>query len=256
MAVSVNKPDPYLQQITSISSAKRALREAYTDEYSTAYCNCRTKAGSVFKEECGYIPVPENSRSFRIEWEHVIPVSWFGRNFKSWTEGDPSCVRKSGEIYKGRACAWKVSEEFRRMASDIMNLVPVLGGLNARRSERRFAEISGEERLFGSCDFELAERSFEPPEEFKGDAARIAAYMQEQYPDKLVLSDAQRELLDQWAKEDPPSEEELELKQRKRVLMGLSSEEAFEELREQIIQVQPLPAEELQPVETSAAPMD
>jgi deoxyribonuclease I len=45
------------------------------------------------------------------------------------------------------------------------------------RSNYSMAMIEGEQRQFGACDVEIAERKIEPRPEIRGDIARIYLYM-------------------------------------------------------------------------------
>jgi hypothetical protein len=64
--------------------------------------------------------------------------------------------------YKGRKCCSKISYEFKKMQADMHNLFPSIGEVNGDRSNFVFGEIDGEEREYGECDFEVAERIAEP----------------------------------------------------------------------------------------------
>jgi len=145
------------------------------------------------------MPLKHNLRSNRIEWEHIVPASRFGRQIKVWKDGHPDCRKK-----KGRRCAQKVSEEFRRMEADLYNLVPAIGEINQRRSNYPFGVISGEPRWFGDCDFEIQGRTAEPREDIRGDIARTYFYMAFVYPDYVALTEEEREKFKEWNKADPP----------------------------------------------------
>jgi deoxyribonuclease-1 len=49
--------------------------------------------------------------------------------------------------------------------------------VNGLRSDYSMAMIEGEQRPFGACDVEIAERKIEPRPEIRGDIARIYLYM-------------------------------------------------------------------------------
>ena len=84
---------------------------------------------------------------------------------------------RDGKKYKGRECCSKVSDAFRQMQSDMHNLFPTVGEVNGDRSNFVFGEIDGEEREYGQCDFEVAERIAEPMKSIRGDIARSYFYM-------------------------------------------------------------------------------
>lgn len=60
------------------------------------------------------------------------------------------------------------------MEADLHNLVPAVGELNGDRSNYRMAVISGEDRTYGACDFEIdsSRKVVEPMAETRGDIAR------------------------------------------------------------------------------------
>lgn len=63
--------------------------------------------------------------------------------------------------------------------------------------------IPAEERAFGSCDMEIAERKAEPPADVRGDIARTYFYMHDAYPGKGVISKKNRKMFESWDKEGP-----------------------------------------------------
>ncbi len=202
----------YAEPPASFSQAKRLLeRHIYpsAELRETFYCGCTYSAEKqVDAESCGYTPRKNAKRGKRIEWEHIVPASRFGKTRACWTEGDPACTTKKGKAYKGRRCCSKVDAEFKRMEADLHNLVPAVGELNGDRSNFRLAVIEGEDRTYGACDFEIdhSRKVAEPMAETRGDIARIYLYMQDTYG--MPLTDAEIEMFNQWMADDPVSEEE------------------------------------------------
>ncbi|KZL20485.1 Nuclease NucM precursor [Pseudovibrio axinellae] len=200
------------QTPTSFSQAKRLLEKHIypTQEYrETFYCGCSYSGEKqVDAASCGYTPRKNAKRGKRIEWEHVVPASRFGKTRACWTDGNSACVTKKGKAYKGRRCCSKVDPEFKRMEADLHNLVPAVGELNGDRSNYRMAVISGEERTYGACDFEIDSKNklAEPMAATRGDIARIYFYMQSTY--NMPLSDAEMEMFTGWMSKDPVSEDE------------------------------------------------
>jgi deoxyribonuclease I len=90
------------------------------------------------------------------------------------------------------------------MQSDMHNLFPTVGEVNGDRSNYIFGEIDGEDRKYGECDFEVAERIAEPKKSIRGDIARSYLYMSHQY--KMKIPDDYEELLRRWHLSDPPDE--------------------------------------------------
>ena len=119
-------------QITSFSKSKKFLRKLYKDNPITLYCGCSFKGNKPNLFSCGYIPKKNHKRANRIEWEHVVPAHAFGKSFSEWKVGHSKCVKKNGKKFKGRKCAGKVNEEYRRMQADMFNLYPAIGEVNGR----------------------------------------------------------------------------------------------------------------------------
>ena len=165
---------PQNKQITSFSKSKKLLLKVYKDNPYTLYCGCSFKGKKPNLSSCGYIPKKDKKRANRIEWEHVVPAHAFGQSFPEWRTGHPKCVSKNGKKFKGRKCAQKVNEEYRRMQADMFNLSPAIGEVNGRRSNYSMAIIKGEKREFGKCDIEIKSRKVEPREEIRGEIGRAS----------------------------------------------------------------------------------
>lgn len=150
------------------------------------------------------------SRSHTIEWEHVVPAYWFRTADQSimeaWDNGDPKCVTSSGTTYKGRKCAQKASSLFVKMESDMYNLEPALGSLNAIRSDFNFGIIEGEDRPYGILiDFEIDRKKdiVEPTDGIRGKIARIFLYMNKKYGVQFPDHNNTMELMKKWDFEYP-----------------------------------------------------
>lgn len=206
----------------SFSKAKKMLlKQVYFDHRETFYCGCPfTPDKSIIKSDKFSPDTKHFKRSQRIEWEHVVPAQSFGQSFKEWREGDPGCVDRKGKSFKGRKCAEKVNMEYRYMQSDMYNLVPATGQVNALRSNYSYAMIPGEPRRFGNCDMEIEDRKAEPRPEIRGDIARIYFYMDDAYPGHGVISKKNRKLFEAWDKSDPVDDWERERARRMEKLQG------------------------------------
>ncbi|MGB0734291.1 MAG: endonuclease [Pontibacterium sp.] len=204
----------------TFSKAKKVIqKEVYYDHPETFYCGCdyqsELKEGSKTKtkltpnwQSCGYTPRKNAKRAARIEWEHVMPAWEFGHQLQCWQDGGRKNCRKD--------------PTFRRMEADLMNLVPAIGEVNGDRSNFRFNMLSGEPRVYGTCDVEIdfKQRVAEPAPHIRGDVARIYFYMSDKYG--IKLSRKQKQLFQAWAKQDPVDEWEAERKRRIEILMGVS----------------------------------
>jgi deoxyribonuclease-1 len=206
--------------ITSFAQAKKLVFAIARDNPRTFYCNCAFQGKEVDAASCGYKPARDSVRARRVEVEHVVPAENFGRSFVEWREGHPECIRPGGRPYKGRRCAQKTNALYRLMEADLYNLYPVIGELNADRSNYRFGIIDGEERRYGSCDFEVEGHIVEPRPEIRGDIARIYFYMDWAYPGRGIVGKKARKLFEAWDKEDPVDAPECARAQRVEQVQG------------------------------------
>ena len=207
-------------QITSFSKSKKLLLKIYKDNPVTLYCGCSYKGKKPNLSSCGYIPKKDKKRANRIEWEHVVPAHAFGQSFSEWRKGHPKCVKKNGKKFKGRKCAEKMNEEYRRMQADMFNLYPAVGEVNGRRSNYSMAIIEGEAREFGKCDVEIKNKKVEPSESIRGEIARTYMYMDSAYPGKGIISKKNRKLFEAWNKIDPVDEWECDRAKRIEKIQG------------------------------------
>ena len=191
------RPGHYL----SMRDAKRALRKLYRQQGGTTlYANCAFSHWRIDWSHCCYQP-PSLDRK-RLEWEHVVPASAFGRHLDAWRKGAPECRNRHGS-YQGRRCARRASQSFRKMEADMHNLFPAIGQINEDRAYYPMAIIAGEVRRYGTCDVEIAHRQIEPRPAARGDIARSYLYMQWRYPNHRLLDDDSRALMRSWHRSDP-----------------------------------------------------
>lgn len=194
------------QTIISFSNAKKQLKNIHQENGKTFYCGCAFTGSKPDWASCGFKHRKDAKRAARIEWEHVVPASQFGKSFSAWTKGHPDCVDTKGRSYKGRKCAEKTNQTFNFMQADLYNLQPAIGEVNGLRSNYPFGELSGEKREFGICDVEIRNKIAEPSEAIRGDIARTYFYMENAYPGRQILDAKTRRMMEKWNKEDPVSE--------------------------------------------------
>ena len=110
----------------------------------TLYCSCPysckgRSGGDIDRAACGLAVRRNETRSDCVEWEHVAPVSWFGRQRSCWTAGHALFGSRNGKSKKGRGCCLKpaVDPAFRATHNDPHILFPAGGEVNA--TARRMA---------------------------------------------------------------------------------------------------------------------
>ncbi|WP_322632730.1 endonuclease [Vibrio sp. OPT18] len=208
------------ESIESFSKAKRLLEQkVYFDNRETLYCAARFDAKKNITLPVGFKTDKHVKRSKRVEWEHVVPAENFGRTFSEWREGDSQCVNSKGKAFKGRNCASKANREYRLMQSDLYNLFPAIGSVNAMRSNYNFAMLPNERSDFGSCAVKIDNRKVEPPISSRGRIARTYLYMDHTYS-RYKISNQQRQLMNAWDKQFPVSAWECKAAQRIQKIQG------------------------------------
>jgi len=197
------------ESVFSFSTAKKKLyKTVYQNQGETFYCGCDWSKKKVDLGSCGlqsYFPKKQRKRSLRTEAEHIIPASWLLR-----VNGqDRQCV--SDAKAKGdspRKYCQKHDKSYKQAHSDLVNLVPAVGQINADRSNKPFVNsVNTKSKSYGQCSTEISSRGIVPPNDRKGDIARIAQYMQSKYGVKY--SKRQQALFDKWMQQDPVSEQEI-----------------------------------------------
>lgn len=206
----------------SFSKSKKVLlNQVYSDHRTTFYCGCPFTTDKRIIPSGNFSPTTKYvKRAKRIEWEHVVPAEAFGNSFSEWRDGNSKCITKKGKAFKSRRCAEKINMTYRYMQADLYNLVPANGQVNALRLNYGYSMISGEPRIFGSCDMEIENRKAEPRPEIRGDIARTYFYMDDAYPNRGIISKKNKKLFRAWAKEDPVNAWERERCNRIEKLQG------------------------------------
>ena len=187
----------------SFAQTKKLLESrVYFDHRVTLYCAARFDRYKYVEKPAGFTTPAHQKRAQRIEWEHVVPAENFGRTFPEWRNGNAACVNSKGR-FKGRRCAELTSREYRLMQSDMYNLYPAIGAVNALRSNYDFTVFSkSTPNTFGSCTMKIYQPLAEPPERSRGVIARTYKYMAQTYP-RFRLSEATQKLMDAWDKTYP-----------------------------------------------------
>jgi deoxyribonuclease-1 len=204
----------------SFNKAKKMLeRQVYQDHRETLYCGAKFDAKKNIEAPVGFVTTTHLKRAKKVEWEHVVPAENFGRAFTEWRNGHAGCVDSKGKSFKGRKCAEKINSEYRYMQSDMHNLFPAIGAVNALRSNYNFTMLPAAKSDFGSCDMRIDDRKAQPPEAARGIIARTYMYMEQTYP-KYKMSKQQSQLMQAWDKQYPVLAWECERSRRIEKLQG------------------------------------
>jgi deoxyribonuclease-1 len=204
----------------SFNKAKKMLeRQVYQDHRLTLYCGAKFDAKKYIEAPVGFVTTTHLKRAKKIEWEHVVPAQNFGQAFPEWRDGHGGCVNSKGKSFKGRKCAEKINSEYRYMQSDMHNLFPAIGAVNALRSNYNFTMLPAAKSDFGSCDMRIDDRKAQPPETARGIIARTYMYMEQTYP-KYKMSKQQSQLMQAWDKQYPVLAWECERSRRIEKLQG------------------------------------
>jgi len=190
----------------TFAEAKRVLaREIYHDHRLTVYCGAEYDGRGEVSLPDGFIAPSYTARAAKIEWEHLVPAENFGRNFAEWREGHEKCVDASGRAFRGRRCAGRVNPEYRAMESDMNNLAPAIGAVNALRRNYDFVPLPNRPNTFGLCPMKIHQHRAEPPPMARGLIARAYLHMSLTYPGYSLKADQQRLML-VWNRQYPPDE--------------------------------------------------
>ncbi|OUS00308.1 hypothetical protein A9Q84_00210 [Halobacteriovorax marinus] len=172
--VKISKKGSYNLYKYSTNKVTSVLMPVYKNRrMKTFYCSCDFKVDkSVSHASCGFKYHKKIDRSYRIEWEHIVPQSYLKR--------------------------LKMSP-----LGDLHNLVPAVGTLNMKRSNKAYGFIKNEPREYGSCDFEDNSKTIEAMPSVRGNIARSYLYMEKRY--SLPISKSEKKLFLLWDKKDPPT---------------------------------------------------
>lgn len=115
-------------------------------------------------------------------------------------------------------CHESNNEEFKRMEADLHNMYPVWQALILHRNAHPYGDIAGEEWRFDDCDFEWNGSKVEARPLAQGNIARAIFYMHAKY--RLPVEPEMLEVLKEWNRKDPPSQQEQERNSRIEKLQG------------------------------------
>lgn len=204
----------------SFERMKQLLREnVYHDRHAgkggDLYCGCDWQwagrsGGRVNMQSCGYQVRAQQTRAERIEWEHVNPAHSLGHQRQCWQKG-------------GRENCVANDPVFQQMYVDPFNLTPVVGEVNADRSNYRFTPLNQPANQYGACSFKVDFKgnAAEPPDSAKGKISRIYFHMHHRY--NLRMSAQQERIMMAWNNQFPVTDDERLIHDRKARLVGYTN---------------------------------
>ena len=179
------------------------------------YCGCPiNKMGkklTVDLKTCGYEVRKNEERASRIEFEHVIPASFFGRQLKCWQDG-------------GRKNCTGNDPKFSAMEGDPHNLLPVVGEVNGDRGSMKYSMIASTDGFgYGQCGsrVDFKSNAFMPRKDALGDIARINFYFNKRYG--MKTSNQQQRMFQSWSRLDPVDRRECRRDSLIRAKTGISN---------------------------------
>lgn len=201
--------------LANFQTTKKQARYIWRDHRESFYCGCQFDAHlNVHFKSCHYTPV-DKRRAKRIEWEHLVPVSWFGRHRPCWQ------YAKHYRINPRAYCEQK-DPIFKKMMNDLHNLVPAIGEVNKARGAYGFGTIKSH-TLYNGCELTIdtSSKKVDPKDNIKGIIARAHLYMAKHYgKQQFSLSPQQYEQYIKWHQLYPPSAWEKTWNQRIFKLQG------------------------------------
>lgn len=206
---------------TSLEQITKKLQGIYADHRVTFFSGCAYQENMEVGQGCRAAKASQQ----QVGWEYLVPVETYGKKLKAWTHGNPACKDENGRPYRGQACAAKVNNDFRRMESDLYNIVPEI--LEVKQLHRNYAigAVPDGSFIFSSAQMKLGDNQIEPADRIKGDVARIYLYMDATYPDAKILYPALKETMLKWSELDPVDAWECE--KARRIAKTQGNENAF-----------------------------
>lgn len=128
-----------------------------------------------------------------MQWMQVVPDTFYGRNMACMNE--KVCVSTfTGQPYKGKLCCRISNAEYRKMEAELFNLIPVVSAIAKKHEGKPFGEVKKPKQLVGKV--KIDDNYIEPPDDVKGDIARVYLYMDKRYD--LQLTPQERALFERW----------------------------------------------------------
>ena len=138
-----------------------------------------------------------------MKWIQIVPDNFYGRNMRCMNED--ICVSEfTGKPYKGKLCCRFENAKYREMEAALYNLIPVVSAIADIQNGKASGKVEKPTRVIGNVKIDSS--FIEPPDNRKGDIARVYLYMDQQYD--LQLTAQERELYEHWHQIDPVDAQE------------------------------------------------
>ncbi|MEE8587726.1 MAG: endonuclease, partial [Sulfurimonadaceae bacterium] len=176
---------------------------------------------TTWLNECGYIYDPKTCMDKTLvdtstcsvqeakqtmKWMQVVPDTFYGRNMACMNE--KVCVSKfTGQSYRGKLCCRQTNAEYRKMEAELFNLIPVVSAIAKKHAGKPFGEVKKPKQLVGKV--KIDNNYIEPPDEVKGDIARVYLHMDHRYNLQLTLEE--KEMFHRWHKLDAVDKRECDI---------------------------------------------
>ncbi len=133
-----------------------------------------------------------------IKWVQVVPDTFYGRNRACMNE--KKCVNIfTKELFGSPMCCRRIDTEYKKMEADLFNLIPVVSTLAEAQKGWIYGVVKTPLKMIGRT--KIGTKAIEPPDEVKGNVARVYLYMDGRYG--LQLSKEQKSLYEAWNSLDP-----------------------------------------------------
>lgn len=126
-----------------------------------------------------------------------------------------SLITKALDCRSERSCL-RSNKEYDKILSDLHNMVPVNSFYHFKLKDSIFGNLD-ESNEANECGLKKRYHIIEPPDNIKGDVARIHFYMHKQYGLPL---DSKFNFLKAWDKKDPADKEEIQKNNRIKEIQG------------------------------------
>lgn len=161
-----------------------------------------------------------------IEWEHIVPASKLSEKLSCSQEYKFSTDNK-------RTYCQKTSEDFRRMESDLHNLVPAIALLNRDRKDSEYSQQQKSDKKskyndLRKCGYKSNNGTFVPRSNVRGWIARTYLYMYKMYDIALTPSELQQ--YKEWDRRYPPSQKEFKMREIINGIMGSKSQKVMDRI--------------------------